>query len=138
MTRPAQRAPRAAPLPAPTDGTVPALPGALCPGQVATGLAAQQPAEGEGRGSPGQGLPFPGPCLWVRLGQTAPSRPTAWRERKMFQAQPQERSQPWQGDATPPVLRLCLVQLALCAQRRRLPARGSLCGVPWQGAKRGN
>lgn len=62
----------------------------------------QQQGRGGGKGSPGQGLPFPGPCLWVRLGQRAPSHPTVWRERQMFQAQVQDRSRPWQGSATPP------------------------------------
>lgn len=85
---------------------MPALPRALCASQVVTSLVAEQAVEGQGRASPGQGLPFPGPCLWVRLGQTALSHPMAWRKGKMFQAQAQERSQPWQGDATSPVLGL--------------------------------
>lgn len=98
----------------------------------------QQQGRGGGKGSPGQGLPFPGPCLWVRLGQRAPSHPTVWRERQMFQAQVQDRSRPWQGSATPPVLSLLPCPAGPVCPVELLPARGSLCGVPWQGAKKGN
>lgn len=72
----AQRAPRAAlRCQHPRTGRMPVLPGALCPGQALTSLAAGQPAEGERESEPRPGPAVLGAVPVGRLGTGSPVPP---------------------------------------------------------------
>lgn len=123
-------------LPAPTDGA-----NASAAQSLVRQPSGNEPGSGAGCRGGGKRQPRTGPALprAMPVGEAGTDSPFPPRgmegERKMFQAQAQERTQPWQAMPPPQCSACCLVQLALSAQWKWLPARGSLCGVPWQGAK---
>lgn len=127
---PAQRARRAARrCQRPRTGRVPALPGALCAGQAAGSLAAGQAA--------GERQCQPGVCRPVGKAGDRQPLPSPLRGDDVPGVGP-GGSWPWQGVLSPRCSARCRARLALPAQRRWLAARGSSCGMPWQGAKQGN